>query len=42
MHFTLHPLVTLKKVTSESTLQLIIYQNDMSHKGDEWVTSEAK
>ena len=40
--FTLFPLVTLKKVTSESALQLILYQNDMPYNGDEWVTSEAK
>ena len=40
--FTLFPLVTLKKVTSEWTLQLVLYQNDMLHKGDEWVTSETK
>ena len=40
--FTLSPLVTLKKVTSESTLQLVLYQKDMPYKGDEWVTSEMK
>ena len=40
--FTLSPLVTLKKVTSESTLQLVLYQNDMLCEGDEWVTSEEK
>ena len=40
--FTLSPLVTLKKVMSESTLQLILYQNDMPCEGDEWVTSETK
>ena len=39
---TLSPLVTLKKVMSESTLQLVLYQNDMLCKGDEWVTSESK
>ena len=42
MYFTLFPLVTLKKVTSESTLQLILYQEDIPHKGDEWVTSGTK
>ena len=42
VYFTLIPLVTLKKVTSESTLQLILYQVDILHKGDEWVTSETK
>jgi hypothetical protein len=40
--FTLSPLVTLKKVMSESTLQLVLYQNDMLCTGDEWVTSETK
>ena len=40
--FTLFPLVTLKKVTSESALQLVLYQNDIPHEGDEWVTSETK
>ena len=40
--FTLSPLVTLKKVTSESTLQLIMYQNDKLCKGDEGVTSGMK
>ena len=40
--FTLSPLVTLKKVTSESALQLIMYQIDMPHEGDEWVMSETK
>ena len=40
--FSLSPLVTLKKVTSESTLQLVIYQDDMPCEGDEWVTSEMK
>ena len=40
--FTLSPLVTLKKVTSESALQLVLYQNDMLCEGDEWVTSEVK
>ena len=40
--FALSPLVTLKKVTSESALQLVVYQNDMLCKGDEWVTSEMK
>ena len=40
--FALSPLVTLKKVTSESTLQLIMYQNDKLCKGDEWVTSGMK
>ena len=40
--FTLSPLVTLKKVTSESALQLVLYQKDMPYKGDEWVTSEMK
>ena len=40
--FTLSPLVPLKKVTSESTLQLIMYQNDKLCKGDEWVTSGMK
>ena len=40
--FTLSTLVTLKKVTSESTLQLIVYQIDMPHEGDEWVTSRMK
>ena len=42
MYFTLFPLVTMKKVTSESTLQLILYQMDKLCKGDEWVTSEVK
>ena len=42
MHFTPHSLVTIKKVTSESALQLILYQNDMPYNGDEWVTSETK
>ena len=42
VQFTLSPLVTLKKVTSESTLQLIMYQNDKLCKGDEWVTSGMK
>ena len=42
MYFTLFPLVTLKKVTSESTLQLILYQEDIPHNGDEWVTSGTK
>ena len=42
MHFTPLSLVTLKKVTSESTLQLILYQTNMLHKGDEWVTSATK
>ena len=41
-HFTPHSLVTIKKVTSESALQLILYQNDMPYNGDEWVTSETK
>ena len=40
--FTPSPLVTLKKVTSESALQLIMYQIDMPHEGDEWVMSETK
>ena len=40
--FALYPLVTLKKVTSESSLQLILYQNDMLCEGDEWVMSEVK
>ena len=40
--FTLSPLVTLKKVTSELALQLVVYQNDMPCEGDEWVTSETK
>ena len=40
--FALSPLVTLKKVMSESTLQLVVYQDDMPCKGDEWVTSETK
>ena len=40
--FALSPLVTLKKVTSESALQLIMYQIDMPHEGDEWVMSETK
>ena len=42
MYFTLFPLVTLKKVTSELTLQLILCQIDMLCEGDEWVTSETK
>ena len=42
VHFTLFPLVTLDKMTSESSSQLILYQEDILHKGDEWVTSEAK
>ena len=42
VRFTLSPLVTLKKVTSESALQLVLYQNDIPHKGNEWVTSETK
>ena len=40
--FALALLVTLKKVTSELTLQLILYQIDMLCEGDEWVTSETK
>ena len=40
--FTLSPLVTLKKVTSELALQLVVYQNDIPCAGDEWVTSEMK
>jgi len=40
--FTLHSLVTLKKVTSESSLQLVQYQNIIPCEGDEWVTSEVK
>ena len=40
--FALSPLVTLKKVTSESSLQPVLYQNDMLCEGDEWVTSEVK
>ena len=40
--FTLSPLVTQNKVTSESALQLVIYQDDISCEGDEWVTSETK
>ncbi len=40
--FTLSPLVTLKKVTSESTLQLVQYQNIIPCEGDEWVTSDMK
>ena len=40
--FTLHSLVTLKKVTSESSLQLVQYQNIIPCEGDEWVTSETK
>ena len=42
VQFTLSPLVTLKKVTSESSLQFILYQKDMPRKGDEWVTSVLK
>ena len=40
--FTLSTLVTMKKVTSELTLQLIVYQIDIPHEGDEWVTSRMK
>ena len=40
--FTLHSLVTLKKVTSESSLQLAQYQNIIPCEGDEWVTSDMK
>ena len=42
VQFTLSPLVTLKKVTSELSSQLLLYQNDMLCEGDEWVTSESK
>ena len=42
VQFTLSPLVTLKKVTSELSSQLLLSQNDMLCEGDEWVTSEAK
>ena len=40
--FVLFQLVTRFEVTSESILQLILYQNDMKYEGDEWVTSEVK
>ena len=30
------------RVTSELTLQVVQYQNDMLSEGDEWVTSEVK
>ena len=36
------PLVTVFRVTSELSLQLILYQNDIPHEGDEWVTSGLK
>ena len=42
VQFTPTTLVTLKKVTSELDLQLILYQANIPHKGDEWVTSAAK
>ncbi len=29
-------------VTSESSLQVALYQNDMLYEGDEWVTSDVK
>ena len=35
-------LVTLKRVTSELAMQLILFQYDIPDNGDEWVTSEAK
>ncbi len=40
--FAISLLVTLKKVTSELTLQLILCQIDMLCEGDEWVTSALK
>ena len=40
--FTRHRLVTIFRVTSEMTLQLILYQYDMLLEGDEWVTSALK
>ena len=40
--FTLSPLVTYFKVTSELTLQVALYQSDILYEGDEWVTSETK
>ena len=36
------PLVAIFRVTSELTLQFILYQNDIPCEGDEWVTSEIK
>ena len=30
------------RVTSETSLQVIKYQDDMLSEGDEWVTSEVK
>ena len=32
----------LFRMTSELAMQLILYQNDIPLKGDEWVTSETK
>ena len=36
------PLVNVFRVTSESTLQISLCQNDTSCEGDEWVTSALK
>ena len=41
-YFTHHPLVTIFRVTSELSMQLILYQDDKPLEGDEWVTSETK
>ena len=42
VQFTLSPLVTRFEVTSESILQLVLYQDDILYEGDEWVMSEVK
>ena len=41
---TIHssPTRHLFRVTSELAMQLILFQHDIPHNGDEWVTSETK